>query len=165
MDSKLFWYHVENKKQELVAAHLYRKAEYEATKDLASFKGQPTDGHTIFLVSKENLDKNSLAGSICRAQIRLASQRIIEQTHEVASAEQITAHVTDRETAQKLVNKKEFDRKQMVVMHTQEDKKEVDPTSPIFQAAVEAAVRAVLAQMQAPQKSRPVNPPVTSKND
>jgi hypothetical protein len=61
------------------------------------FHAQPSDGEAWYLVSREILDVQQ-AGRVVLVGTRLAAQRIVEGTHEVASHDQIKRYLAEQET-------------------------------------------------------------------
>lgn len=161
MDSKTFWAYVDTKKAALLAAHLERRLEFQATGNPAAWQGQPQDGHHVFIVSKENLEKAVTPGRVSEAPVRLAAQRMIEQTHDLANASQIAEHIATQLDNREAYRKIEQDRKQPfnVILPPQppQEAQRVDTSSPAFQLALERAVTEILAKLapagQAPASS------------
>jgi hypothetical protein len=76
----------------LTVDHQKRCAEVLASGDTAYYKGQPQDGKAVWIVSKDNDQRSTTAGSVCLATLRLAALRIVEGTHTIATPEQIQGH-------------------------------------------------------------------------
>ena len=99
MDSKTFWKYVDTKKENLIEQHKDRVSAYLAgNKDVKALRGQPLDGKCLYIVSIENLDKGTTSGMVSEATYRLAAQRLLENTHQVASPEDIAMHLSARES-------------------------------------------------------------------
>ncbi len=88
MQANLFWSLVEQKRVSLIAEHQARLARYLASQDPAHLEGQPKDGKSIFMVSRE-VPGVSPAGAVVEMNFRLAAIRSVESSHDVASPTQI----------------------------------------------------------------------------
>jgi hypothetical protein len=97
MDAKAFWSFVQLKVVELGKLNSMRLRQYEVNQDEQCFEGQPKDGKGIYISSREIIGVQE-AGRVVLAGTRLAAQRIVEQTHEVATAGQIARFKSESET-------------------------------------------------------------------
>jgi hypothetical protein len=97
MQASAFWNHCALKKKELIDIHSARRRQFEQGGDETIFQGQNPSGESWYLVSREILDVQ-LAGRVVLMNLRLASQRIIEATHEIASHDQIKRYLSECET-------------------------------------------------------------------
>jgi|SRR5581483_65475 len=88
MDSKLFWQGVEAMYQQLVASGERRISKARASGDAADLEGQPANTKSIFLASRA-IPGIQGEGAVAEVGYRLAAQRIVEQTHRVATAAEI----------------------------------------------------------------------------
>jgi len=95
MTSKEFWGLVEDEKARLIAEHKARAQKAYETNDPAAYEGQPEHGHSLFIVSKPRRG-SAEKPRVCEAPIRLAAQRIVEDSHEIAKPEQIAEHLAER---------------------------------------------------------------------
>lgn len=86
MDSKVFWNRVETK-------HRSIEGEFKSGRLKPP---QPQDGETVFITSIENFDRGTVDGAVSLAGYRLAAQRIIEATHRLSSADEITRFNQER---------------------------------------------------------------------
>jgi hypothetical protein len=93
MTSKEFWGYVETQRLELVEQHRERERRFREFGDPAAWQGQPEHGHSIYIVSKPRKGP----GAVVEAGMRLAAQRIVEVSHDVATAAQIEKHLAERE--------------------------------------------------------------------
>lgn len=100
MTSKEFWSYVENQKDELIALRKKHVQSFRESGDPAALEGQPEDTKIVFIVSKRSLDRGTEPGHVCLTHLRIAAQRMIEGTHEVASATQIAQYLKEREVHQ-----------------------------------------------------------------
>jgi len=93
MTSKEFWTFVDEKKNELIKEHNSRAENFRTTGDPKAWLGQPQHPHSVYIVSRPRKGP----GAVVEAGTRLAAQRIVEQSHEVATAAQIEKHLAERE--------------------------------------------------------------------
>lgn len=160
MDSKAFWKHVDTKTEVLLDAHGERRRAFRDSGDKATFQGQPEDGKSLYIVSIENLEKNITPGQVVQCTYRIGGQRLIESTHRVATAEEISTFLEGREVEKKHIRKEAQDRKQQFVVNvpaagvTQAPAPATDLTSPEFAAAVAAAVKQALTAMKAAKDNK-----------
>lgn len=75
------------------AKHATKRENFAATHDPLCWEGQPTDGKSLYIVSRENEQRSTTAGAVCLAVLDLAALRILEGTHAAASSEQISVHL------------------------------------------------------------------------
>jgi hypothetical protein len=97
MQASVFWNHCALKKKELIDIHSAHRRQFEQGGDETVFQGQPATGEARYMVSREILDVQR-AGRVVLMNPRLASQRIVEGTHEVASHDQIKRYLAEQET-------------------------------------------------------------------
>lgn len=90
MTSKEFWGLVDEEKARLIGEHRARAQKFRETGDASVWENQPETGNSIFLVSKPRRGSGEKP-QVHEAGMRLAAQRIVEETHEVARPEQIAA--------------------------------------------------------------------------
>jgi hypothetical protein len=96
MTSKEFWAFVDEEKDRQIAAHRARAQRFRETGDPAAWQGQPESGRSIFLVSKPRRGSTEKP-MVVEALLRLGSQKIVEESHEIASPAQIEAYLKQRE--------------------------------------------------------------------
>jgi hypothetical protein len=75
------------------AKHANKRENFSASQDPACWEGQPTDGKSLYIVSKDNEQRSTTAGAVCLAVLDLAALRIVEGSHEIATPEQIAAQL------------------------------------------------------------------------
>lgn len=80
-------------------------AQYQKIKELAADKalaGDPTPGH-VYIVSRDNVDRGVTAGQVVLATWNLAAQRIEEQTHSLATKNQVKDYLDDQAAAREAI--------------------------------------------------------------
>jgi hypothetical protein len=107
MTSKEFWNYVDEKAAELRAEATVRTKTYKKTGNIADLEGQPENGHSLYIVSRKALRQGVSGGHVVETSIRLGAQRIVEETHEVATAEQIQQFLLSRTTEREQLMKDE----------------------------------------------------------
>jgi hypothetical protein len=117
MTSKEFWGYVDEEKGRLIEGHKERLAKFGKSRQESAFEGQPRDGKSVFLISKKNLDRGTTPGQVSEAQMRLAAQCIVEQTHEVATAAQIEKFLAERIAEREQVMQTEQHRRAQFVVN------------------------------------------------
>lgn len=100
MDVKQFWQDVVKKMQEISPDH--------------------SDG-VIYLVSRHNREKNTTAGMICTARVEHAAECLVNNTHDLATPEQIRAFKERQEGAKKQILNAEISKRQQFVMVVDRD--------------------------------------------
>lgn len=105
MDLKVHYTELKAKLEELVVG-LEKNA----------FPGQPDDGN-LYIVSKRVPQAGLTAGAVSLAPVRLAAQRIVEGSHELATGPQIEEYLRKAGAMQKEIRRKEVSRKQQFVVH------------------------------------------------
>jgi hypothetical protein len=90
-DLRIFYANVTAKVKALEEMHRDRAEQYSRNQDETEFQMQPRDGKSLFLVAKPNPYSGGKA-TVAEANLRLAAQRIIEGSHELATPEQIAAY-------------------------------------------------------------------------
>lgn len=70
----------------------------------------------VHLISRANREKNTTAGQLCTATVELAAECIVNNTHDLASPEQIKAYREHQGEYQKQILKQELAKKQQFVM-------------------------------------------------
>lgn len=106
MDAKEFWAAVREEKAKIIAL---------LTQGVA---GQPpvTDG-VCYITSRKSRSKGVNPGAVTQANFFLAAQRIVEETHELATGEQIAAFVASQQAEASAIRARELSRRAQVVMH------------------------------------------------
>ena len=97
MDAKTFWSFVEQKRVALANDHKERISRSRMSGDASILAGQPPEVGSIFIASRPNELLEIPGGQVSETKYRLAAQRILEQTHELASAAQIAAFFNTQE--------------------------------------------------------------------
>ena len=82
-------------------------AEFHATGNETALEGQPEDGKAIYIVSRANEFTNTTAGAVFMVGTRLAAQRVVDGSHEVASEKQIRLYLAERSSQAALIAKEE----------------------------------------------------------
>jgi hypothetical protein len=106
MDAKTFWRFRDQKREALLQQHQQRLTRYRASQDITDLEGQPADGKSLYIVSRE-VPGIVEAGAVTEATYGLAAQRILESSHDVATAEQIARFL--RQQAENLALSRELD--------------------------------------------------------
>jgi len=76
----------------------------------------PINDGAVYIVSRRNREKNSVAGSVCLAAVRLAAQRIAENTHQLATAGNIKQFLQERAEDQERTEAIEVNRRAQFVV-------------------------------------------------
>jgi hypothetical protein len=97
MDLKHFYATIEQKTAAIRQDHREQLSRFRATQNPEELRGQPAEEGSVYIASRPNELLEIRGGSVCQARYRLASQRIIEGTHELASAAQIAAFFKTQE--------------------------------------------------------------------
>lgn len=148
MDSKTFWSYVEKAEAKLKEDHSERAAAFRSSKDPLDWAGQPDTGLEIYLVSIQHYERGITPGVVYVLHRRLAAQRIVEATHQVASAAEIKGHLARLEKNRQDSNVIEVRRNRQYVTNVNESgAAAVDTQSPAFAAAVRAAAEAAVADI------------------
>ncbi len=97
MTSKEFWSHVENQKNELISLRQKQIRAFFESGNPAALEGQPEDSMVVFIISKKNLDRGTFPGRVNVVNLRLAAQRLVEDTHRVATPAEIEQHLREQD--------------------------------------------------------------------
>lgn len=92
--------------------------------------GQPpaSEGF-VYIVSTGTRRNNTVSGVVMAASHRLAAQRIVDETHAIASEDQITAYLENQKREAQQIRSQSLAKKAQVVMHVNENMEpiSVDP--------------------------------------
>lgn len=75
----------------------------------------------VHLSSRHNREKNTTSGMICTASIEHAAECLVNNTHDLATPEQIRAHKERQEGVKKSILNAEISKKQQFVMVVDRD--------------------------------------------
>jgi hypothetical protein len=90
MTSKEFWGLVEEEKVRLIGEHRARAQRFRETGGASAWENQPETGNSLFIVSKPRQGSGEKP-QVVEVGMRLAAQRVVEESHEVARPDQIAA--------------------------------------------------------------------------
>lgn len=146
MDSRTFWKYVDKAEEKLEKDHDQRAEAFRKSGDPEAWQGQPNTGLELYLISVTNYERGTLPGVVYVLHRRLAAQRIVENTHVLATAEQIDKHMLQLEVGRREINQSEIRRQRTYVTQVPASGPATD--SQEFNAAVKAAVADALKSMQ-----------------
>lgn len=115
MDSKEYWNQVKSEKESLI-------------KSLGNgIEGQPSaeDGF-VYIVSTGTRRNNTKSGVVCVAAVDLAAQRLVDETHALASVDEINTYLENQKKEASDIRASAFARKAQVVMHVNEKMEPLD---------------------------------------
>lgn len=99
MTSQEFWQLVREEQNRLTAEHQKRRHNFDRTGDRAALAGQPEDGKSLYIAALQKRraakDDGPLNAIVHNVSYRLAAQRIVEETHEIASPAQIAEYLRE----------------------------------------------------------------------
>lgn len=115
MDAKEYWHQVTQEKEALV-------------KSLENgIEGQPSAGEKfVYIVSRGTRKNNIKSGVVCITTIELAAQRLVDETHVLASADEINDYLEAQRREASEIRASNFARKAQVVMHVNEKMEQLD---------------------------------------
>lgn len=87
----------------------------------------------VYLVSRHNREKNTTAGMICTATVDHAAECLVNNTHDLATPEQISAYKAAQERAKQGIMQAEVGKKQQyfVVVNGEEAAAKGLPVEPV----------------------------------
>lgn len=115
MDAQEYWQHVNEEASRIKSAIS------------AGLEGQPDPKEGIvYIVSRASRKHGIAGGSVCSATYSLAAQRLVDETHDIASAEQIEQFLASRDDEASEIRAKSLAQRAQVVIHVDENMKPLD---------------------------------------
>lgn len=98
-----FWGRVQFGKTKVNEKHTAHRSEFRKTGNLRDLLPFTIDGKAVWLISVENEDRCVTAGAVVECPLQLVAQKLVERTHDYASADQVEAHLARTEDSRRLI--------------------------------------------------------------
>lgn len=152
-----FWAEVKDKRTELTVSlkNKLLKGQPPHNAKLVTRSGRKEfDNNALYLISKRNRDRGTFPGHIVLVPVELAGQRLIEETHEIATEEQINEFLQNQQEEANRIHLADISKKMQYHQAVPDGARFVTPT-PIVPAAQYAGPETVKPVVVAEQEAEP----------